>query len=204
MPKLLSQKGAVPPLAIAIVAVVLIGGVFLISQRSSQTPTSNQKQETSNQQSSTEIQWETYTDKQYGYSLKHPSGWMVENLESGGTRLIRVRSADKTAFVLIEGISGPALEDEKAMQQVVDYLEKQLKSKSEYKVTASSKVTEGGLSGYIAEGENVGGDITTLFEERFMVAKSGKGLRMHTEYSIDSKEVNKSITNEIMTSFKTN
>ncbi len=203
MPTLLDQKGVVPPVAIAVVAVVLIGGVFLVSQRSNQPPASNQEQETSNQQNSTKIQWETYTDEQYGYSLKHPSGWVVENIDSQGTRLIKTASPDKTVFVIIEGIAGPALEDEKAMQEVVDYLEDELKSKENYKVTASSKVTEGGLSGYIAEGENAGTGITTLFEERFMVAKNGQGLRMHTEYSIDSKEINKPITQEIMASFKT-
>ncbi|MBI4059345.1 hypothetical protein HY404_03855 [Candidatus Microgenomates bacterium] len=147
--------------------------------------------------------WETYKDKQYGYSLKHPKGWKVENKTSQGTRLISVNDDKKTAFVLIEGISGPSLKNKGEMEKVVKYLEEELTNKTNIKITNITRSIEKNIGGYLAEGEETYGDKTVVFEERFMVATNGRGLRMHAGYSPTAKDANKPITQAIMDSFNT-
>lgn len=203
MPKIKSQRGVISPIVIAVVALSLIGVVFLISKKPAPKPSENPQPTVENSSKTPSIEWETYKDEEFGYSLDRPKGWIVENVTSDKTRIIKVSAPDKTVFVLIEGIAGPALDDEKAMEEVVDYLENELRNKEGYKVINSAKKTEGGLSGYLAEGENTSGSVTTWFEERFKVAKNGRGIRMHAGYPVDLKETNQKITGKIMDSFKT-
>lgn len=209
MPKILNQRGAIPPLVLGVIAVLVIGGIFLLTQKSSNPQTADQKQTTVQQTQSSETEWETYQDKQYGYSIKHPTGWTVENVPSQDTRIIKVSSSDKLAFVMIEAIGGPTLENEGAVDVVVKYMEDKLRNNSELRVTNLAKKTEGATSGFIAQGEYATEDDTPdeqkiIFEERFLVAKNGRGLRIHSAYAKGTKETNAPITAEIIKSFSTN
>lgn len=47
MSEISNQKGALTPLAVAIIAIVIVGGIYLLNQKSSKGPTTNAKQETS-------------------------------------------------------------------------------------------------------------------------------------------------------------
>lgn len=201
----LAQKGLVPPLALAVIAIIVIGGIFLVTQKSDKPQSTDQKQTTTQQTPSTEAEWETYKDEQYGYSIKHPKGWTVENLDPGSQpkRLIRVASDDKTAFVLIEAFAGPSLEEEGVLEEVVKFMGEELKKNPNVRVTNFAQKTEGDVGGYLAKGEETYGDNTVVFEERFKVAKNGRSLRVHSAYTPDSKQINQPITAEIINSFKT-
>ena len=142
-------------------------------------------------------------DEKYGYTLKHPKGWIVENLSSENTRLTKVSDPDKSVFVLIEGIVGPSLEKEGELKKVLDLLEDKLKKNDKQKVANFTRSNEDDMSDYVASGQETYDDKTVEFEERFIVWKNGRGLRMHAAYAPDTKTVNKSITTEIMDSFKT-
>ncbi len=205
--KIFNQKGNVPFLAIAIIGVVILGGSFLISKNSNNSQkisqTQGQKQNTISPEPSSSIQWEIYKDEQYGYSLKRPAGWVVENMPSENSRLIKVTDPDKTTFVLIEGIAGPSLEKESELEKVMDLLEDKLKKNSNLKIATFTRSNEDNSSGYLATGEETFDNKTVAFEERFMVWKNGRGIRLHSGYAPDSKEINKPVTAEIMSSFTT-
>lgn len=213
MPKILNQKGAIPPLVLGVIAVLVIGGIFLLTQKSDKPQSTDQKQTiaqpTPSEKADEESEWKTYKDEQYGYSIKHPAGWTVENVPSQNTRIIKVTSSDKLAFVMIEAIGGPTLENEEAVEEVVKYMEDKLRNNTELKVTGLSKKTEGATSGFIAQGEYVAEkdtpeDQIIVFEERFLVAKNGRGLRIHSAYAKGTKETNAPITSEIIKSFSPN
>lgn len=208
-----NQKGSVPFLALIIVGVAVVGGVLLFSRNSKQT----NKSSTTPQESRTDatvpvtdksIQWTTYKDSERGYSIKHPEGWTVENSTANNSRIINVKAADKSAFVIIEAIVGPKL-DEKGVEEVVKYFEDKLKNDQKYKTINFAQKTDNGTGGFIAEGEYVAEENTPeeqkiVFEERFMVAQNGRGLRTHAAYSKLTEEINKSVTAKIIGSLSTN
>lgn len=201
------QKGTLTPLVIAIIAIVLLGGIFLVSKNATnpqKTPQAQeQKRNTATSESSSSVEWETYKDKERGYSLKHPKGWIVENLPSENSRLIRVMDPDKSAFVLIEGIIGPSLEKEGELEKVIDLLEERLKKSTNIKTSTLTRLNEDDTSGYLALGQETYDEKTVEFEERFIVWKDGKGLRLHAGFAPNTKEINQPIASEIMSSFKT-
>ena len=174
---MLNQKGTTPFLVPLIIVAALIGGFFLISKNSTNTS------EAPSASPSSSIQWETYKDEEGGYSLKLPKGWTVENLPIENTKLIKVTAEDKTAFVLIEGIVGPNLEKEGELEKVIDLLEDKLKKNSNIKINALTRLNENDMSGYLAIGEETYEGKTVEFEERFIVWKNGRGLRLDGAYS---------------------
>lgn len=211
MPTSDSKKGAITLLVPIIIGAIIAGGVFLISKNSSTTSKTDLLQEKTPNITNTvtatppsTVQWETYTDQKSGYSLKHPKGWKVENLPTENSRLIKVSDTDKTAFVLIEGIAGPNLEKEGELEKVMSFLEDKLKKDTHLKIDAFTRSNEKNMSGYLATGEQTYDNKTVEFEERFMVWKNGRGLRLHSGYAPETKEINKPITSEIMTSFTAN
>lgn len=205
MPKY-NQKGAIPLLIPLVIGIVVISGIYLISKKPNNTPatrTTSQNSPISTSAPTPAVQWETYKDEKYGYLLKHPKGWTVENLPSGNNRLIKVTAANKTGFVLIEGIAGPSLEKTGELEKVMNFLEDKLKKNTNLKIANLTRSNEDDMSGYLATGEETFDGKTVEFEEKFIVWKSGRGIRMHAAFSLDSKEINKPILSEIMTSFKT-
>ncbi len=204
-----SQKGAIPLVAIAVIAIVAIGGIFLISKNSgkSQKPPQTQvkEQKSTAIETSPSVQWETYKDEDRGYTLKHPEGWTVENLPAEGRQLIKVSDNAKSAFVLIEAFAGPSLDNEDKLSQVIDYLEEKLKKTPDLKITSFSRVEpKNGIGGYNAKGEEADGEKTVLFEEKMIVGTTGRSIRIHAAYHPDSEEINRPLTTEIINSFSIN
>ena len=202
MPKL-NQKGIIPPLVLGIIAILIIGAVYFINQKSKtpQNTTSSEKSTQSTPDPTSD--WKTYQDDKYDSTIKYPKNWTVENLPSDeSTTSIRLTNADKSVFVLIDTIIGPSLENASELEKVVDLLEGKLKTNTHLKITGFNRFKENGKSGYIATGEETYDGKTVLFEERFTVSKNGRGIRMHSIYASSSKETNKPITQEIMSSFK--
>ncbi|RJQ27250.1 hypothetical protein C4577_01720 [Candidatus Parcubacteria bacterium] len=212
MPIFSNQKGVIQPLAIIIIAVLVIGGIYLITRNSdnSSKPSQTQELETTVPDLSSSIQWETYKDEERSYSIKRPEGWTVENSESGNSRIINVVAGDKSAFVIIEAIGGPSLDEEGAIEGVVKYMEEKLNKNTDLKVTAFAKQSESDTGGYMAEGEYLDEgkeapeNKKVLFEERFTVAKNGRGMRIHRAYTKITQTVNNPATSEIIKSFSIN
>lgn len=194
MPKI-NQKGVIPPLVLGIIAILVIGGIYFINQKPKTPQNTIAPSATSD--------WETYQNDQYEFSIQYPKNWTVENLPSDENNAsIRLTNAEKSAFLLIDTIFGPSLEKTGEMEKVVKLLEGKLKTNTHLKIIGFNRSNENGKEGYTATGEETYNDKTVLFEERFTVSKDGRGLRMHSIYAPDSKETNKSVTQEIMGSFK--
>ncbi len=66
-------------LTIAVVALVLIGGVVLAWEKmTSQNVTQNPVEIFNNEDTSVSSDWKTYKSEKYGFELKYPKEWMVE------------------------------------------------------------------------------------------------------------------------------
>src|SRR3989344_1028147 len=208
-----NQKGAVPFLIPIIIGIIIIGGIILItsnSKKASKTentrpaPQTTTDTSTSSANQAAPLVWKTYKDEERGYSIKHPEGWTVENLPAEDRQLIRVSDDAKSAFVLIEAFAGSSLEKEGELERVLDSLEDKFKQNTNLKITNFSKVEpKDGVGGYNAAGEETYGEKTVLFEEKMMVGKTGRSLRVHAAYHPDSKEINRPITTAIIKSFST-
>lgn len=213
MPKSFNQKGVIPLLIPIIIGILVIGGVIFISTNSEKasknenpqpSPQSVSDASSSIATQSAAVEWKTYKDKERGYSVKHPEGWTVENLPAEGRQLIRVSDDAKSAFVLIEAFAGPSLEKEGALEGVLDSLEEKLKKNTSLKITGFSKVEpKDGVGGYNAKGEETYGEKTVLFEEKMVIGKTGRSMRIHAAYHPDSIEINRPLTTTIIKSFST-
>lgn len=207
MPKY-NQKGIIPILIPLVIGIIVITGIYLISKKPSNPPTTGtipQNSPTATTTPTSTTQWKTYKAEKYGYSIKHPQNWVVEDLSSEGDQLIRIKDDQKSAFVLIETIIGPSLEKEGELEKVFIFLEDKLKKNTHLKInefTKSTNTIDKDIMGYIARGEETYSDKTVLFEERFQVGKNGRGIRFHSAYTPDSKEINQPITSAIINSFK--
>lgn len=208
MPKL-DSKGVAQIFIFAAIGVVVIIGLVLLSnsKKSSNSKSASQQIAETNASPSTksEVVWEDYKDEG-GYSLKKPQEWIVENSSENNTKLIKISSPDKSASVLIEAIAGPALSSQEELDKVVDQLEEKLKNDPKYKVDQFSKKSGEGISGYSANGEigpSDNPDQKILFEDIFLIAKNGRGLRRHAIYAAINKDRDRAVVTEIMKSFKT-
>ncbi len=199
--KHLNQQGAIPPMILGVIGILVISGIYFASQKPkpSQPPPATVKTQTTPTPAPA---WETYKDSKYNYEIKYPKDWAVENLPSKDSSSIRLADNQKTAFVLIDSIIGPSLEKTGEKEKVIDLLEGKLKTNTHLKINSFARSNETGIGGYLATGEETYDSKTVLFEERFIVAKNGRGLRMHSIYASDSAKINKPITQEIMGSYK--
>lgn len=198
----LSQRGAIPPLALGVIVILVIGGIYFASQKPKVTQ-NNPVAEKNIQSTPTPIPaWETYQNRKYNYTIKYPKNWTVENLPSKDSSSIRLSDDQKTAFVLIDSIIGPSLEKTGEKEKVIDLLEGKLKNNTHLKINSFARSNEANLGGYLATGEETYDTKTVLFEERFIVSKNGRGLRMHSIYASDSAKINQPLTQEIMGSYK--
>lgn len=212
MPKL-NQKGAISFLVPVIIGIAVIGGIFLFGQNSKKNLTPAQTKQVSQDTPETpepsatqsaSVEWKTYKDEERGYSIKHPVGWTVENLPAEGRQLIRVSDDAKSAFVLIEAFAGSSLEKEGELEEVLAALEDKFKKNTNIKITGFSSVEpKDGVGGYNAKGEETYGEKTVLFEEKMIVGKTGRSMRIHAAYHPDSTEINRPITTAIIKSFST-
>lgn len=199
MPKL-NQKGVAHLAVITVVVILITTGVFFLISNSKKPASESTSAQTG------EVIWENYKDEG-GYSLKKPRGWSVENSSENNTKLIKISSPDKSASILIEAIAGPALSSQEELDKVIDQLEEKLKSDQKYKVAQFSKKSGEGISGYSANGElgsSDNPDQKILFEDIFLVAKNGRGIRRHAIYAAINKDKDQAVVIEIMKSFKTN
>lgn len=201
-----NQKGIISPITLGIITILVIGGIYFINQKTKnpQNTTNNTEKNTQDTSSAT-LGWETYQNDEYNFTIKHPKNWTVENLSSDENNgSIRLTNADKSIFVLIDFIIGPSLEKIGEMEKVVALMESKLRENTHLKINTFTKTTipQKDTRGYTATGEETYEGKTVLFEERFVVSKNGKGLRMHSIYAADSKDTYKSITQEIMGSYK--
>ena len=214
MPKSLNQKGAIPFLVPLIIGALVIGGVFLISKNPKTVPKTEKPQQNPQTATNTKVatststptdSWKTYKVDKYGYSIKYPQSWVVDDLSSEGSQLIRVKDDQKSAFVLIETIIGPSLAKTGDLEQVLSYMEDKVRKNTHLKIAElkeSANTVDKDIKGYVTRGEETYENKTILFEERFQVGKNGRGIRMHSAYTMDSKTINKPINDQIIASFK--
>lgn len=64
------QKG-LAPIAIILIVAALIGGHFLYQNKAAIKSATQQTSSTTNET----VNWKTYTNTKYGYSIKYPSEW---------------------------------------------------------------------------------------------------------------------------------
>lgn len=197
-----SQQGSIPPLALVAI-IIIIGGIYFTSQKPKAPQNTPGVVKTTQATPTPTPEWETYKDSKYNYTIKYPKNWAVENLPSQDSSSIRLADDQKTAFVLVDSIIGPSLEKTGEKEKVLDLLEGKLKTNTHLKINSFTRSNETDIGGYLATGEETYDNKTVLFEERFIVSKNGRGLRMHSIYASDSAKINRPVTQEIMGSYKT-
>ncbi|MFC1649701.1 hypothetical protein ACFL2C_03260 [Patescibacteria group bacterium] len=126
---------------------------------------------------SEEITWENYSNDEYGYSLKHPTDWSVENVPATDHREIRVKHPDGAGFVLISAYMDESLGSELSLEEAIALRTSGLKESAN--VTSYDDSVQGSTGGYMAVGTKDYGGTTLEFQERGLFGTSGKILLFH-------------------------
>lgn len=187
------QKGFAPVLVIVIVVALLgvvavsAGKFKLVSNKSTSTPASD---------------WKTYKNDQYGYSLKHPKGWIVKDQSTADKREVLVAQSENLANVLIVGIKDESLKDKTSMESTIKAREEYKKAESGLKIVGFKSQVEDKKGGWILVGEKTIDGKQWAVMERGLVDIYGKVLLEQSGYSLENGKDYKDVVGQILDSFK--
>ena len=210
------QKGVAPILILVIVGVVIVGGVVLSrlnSAKKTEAPATEQlfpPELTENEQSDQtdpqidQVEWETYTSEEYGYSVDIPKGWEVTDTPSENSREITIIHPGAQAIVLITGLKDEGLQDITYMKESMQAFKEKLENDpATTKLTKFQDQVQGDIGGFIALGEEFRSGINWNFEHRGLLSTDGRILLFHGAAQSNVHQQYKGIISKIIESFKT-
>ncbi|MDP1743872.1 MAG: hypothetical protein Q8L51_03770 [Candidatus Amesbacteria bacterium] len=145
--------------------------------------------------------WKTFSSKQYGYSLKYPSNWQVQENNTKDTREILVSAKDKSALVKINAYHDPSMTTTDKVTKAIAEMKNKMKTDKNLRVTAFKDSLEGQVGGYIAQGYQKFDTEEWRFENRGLLATNDRVLIMHGAVKPSSPATQWKIIYEIMESF---
>ena len=165
----------------------------------------NKKESTSESGQSTatkDIEWETYKDDQYGYTVKIPRGWTVTNSPSETSREITIMHPGAQAIVLVTSLKDEGLKDITYMKESMKAFKAKLENDpSTVQVAKFEDKVEGNTGGFIAIGEEKRSGVNWYFEQRGLMSTKGRIMLFHGAAQANVYKQYKDIISEIIESF---
>lgn len=199
-----NQKG-IAPLLLVVIAGAALAGVFVISQNLKQNTSRTPEPSPINQSESDNqnIQWETYTSDEYGYSVQIPKGWIVTNTPSENSRETSITEPNSQVVVLISGLKDEKLKDTSYMKSSIKEFKQKLENDpSTIQVAKFVDSQEGDTSGFIAIGEEKRVGSNWYFEQRGLLKTDGRVLLFHGAAQSNVYKQYKDIISQIIESFR--
>ncbi|MBI2617239.1 hypothetical protein HYW55_03845 [Candidatus Gottesmanbacteria bacterium] len=200
MKKSKSQQG-IALLPILIVAGIILVGILTIPkvlQKTSNTAEPASEQVSVPPESDT---WETYQSSQYGYSVKHPKGWIVDDSQFATKQEISIYEPSKNAGVQINAYQDNSVNSAASMKDSMQAFKEKMSSEPNLKVAKFTDNVEGNIGGFIATGEQIINGETYIFENRGLLATNGRILIFHGNIKVDKKQEYTDTISKIMESF---
>lgn len=164
----------------ALIPIILIG-VFLVGAGAIIIPNLiNPKTPQTVQQVETLPEgWEQFASDKFGYSLKHPKGWTVDDSDFPSKQEIRVISPAKDASLRINAFIDTSMKSPEAVQSAMDAFETKMRTESDMTVRQFASKVEDNTGGFIGVGEQTIDGELYMFESRGLLGTSGKILIFH-------------------------
>lgn len=200
----LVQRG-LAPLILVIIAGVVIAGVVVVSKGSftGKKPTSStpSTQQTGQQSTNSNSEWETFKNSEMGYEIKHPKGWVAKDSSGGTNRKLTVAHPKNFANVLIAAHKDDSLKEDGGMAKAISGRKEFLESDKELKIANFKDTVEEKKGGWLMVGEKTIDGQKWQLEERGLVDIYGKVLLMQSGYSENFGKQYKDVVRQIMDSF---
>lgn len=148
------------------------------------------------------ISWKTHKNADYGYAIRFPKNWQIEERNTDNSRSFKVSQADGEAYVVISGFKDDALKEAGGLAKALKTKEAELKGDPEYKVANYTSGVEGETAGYMAVGRTKMGGREMAFMEKGLFGAYGKVLLMHGAALPEKTGEYESVLWGIMDSFK--
>lgn len=128
--------------------------------------------------SPTEPVWNTYQSKQFGYSIKYPNGWKLDDSNFAKKQEIRVTEGTN-ASLKINAYFDKGMTTVDKVKQALKLFEKRIRGENGLKVITFKTNTSGKLGGFIALGKQTISNQSYYFENYGLLATSGRILVFH-------------------------
>lgn len=145
--------------------------------------------------------WKTFSNEQYGYTLKYPSNWQAKDNSAQNTREIVITANDKSALIKINAYHDPAMTTKEKVIQAIAAMKNRMQSEKNLRVTVFKDSIENEIGGYISQGYQKFGDEEWKFENRGLLATNDRILIMHGAVKPPFPAAQWKIVYEIMKSF---
>lgn len=149
----------------------------------------------------TQIVWETFKNDQYGYSIKHPKGWVVKDSSDETKRGVTITHPKNFANVLIAAHKDDSLKEEGGMAKAIKGRKEFLEEDLGLQIKGFEDKTEDKKGGWLMIGEKTIDSRKWQLEERGLLDIYGKVLLMQAGYAQDYGLQYKDTVRQIMDSF---
>ena len=179
--------------------------VFVVSQNLSSSKSPKVEPSPTSQAISSDqnVEWESYTSDEYGYTIQIPKGWTLTNTPSENSREISITHPGAKALVLITGLKDDKLKDVTYMKDSIKAFKQKIeKDPSTLQLSKFIDSQEGDTGGFIAIGEEKREGLNWYFDQRGILKTDGRVLLFHGAAISDVYKEYKDIISQIIESFR--
>lgn len=123
--------------------------------------------------------WQTYQQNQYGYSIRHPKGWSVDDTKFPSTQEILVVEDGKNAMVKINAYQDKSINSEETVMKSIAAFKQKISSDPNIKLQSFKDSFEDKVGGFIAQGEQTIDGTPFVFINKGLVAVNNRILIFH-------------------------
>lgn len=126
--------------------------------------------------------WETYRNAKFGYSVKHPEGWTVDDSQFEKIQEIMIVESGKNAYVKVNAYQDRGVNSQETVSASIAEFKQKIENTPDMKLTQFKDSFEGDVGGYIALGQQTIAGVPFAFENRGLLATNGRVLIFHGAY----------------------
>lgn len=187
---------------VLVIGGVLVLGILLVPNLLKKSLTKTSSFQVARGKTTTDAQgWERFHSEQFGYSIKHPKGWIVSDADFAKKQEIWVIETSKKASVKINAYVDKSMNSPETVKGAIRAFQDKMNSEPNLKVTEFKESMEGKVGGFIAHGEEMIDKEKFIFESRGLLATNGKILIFHGTARMDESEKYGEVISEIIESF---
>ena len=173
------------------ILIVVFGATFLIgmlsviisARKNSSTSTASGQPQASSQPATKEplvdtSDWESYHSEPFGYSVKHPKGWTVDDSEFAKKQEIRITEAIN-ASVKINAYFDKNMDSINKVKQGMKLFEEKMRKDANLTVEQVYTSTEENVGTLVGVGKQRISNISYVFVNRAILASNGRVLIFH-------------------------
>jgi len=161
-------------LIIVVVGFILIGALTLLPRFLLPSPGSNSKSSPPDTSG-----WQTYQSDKFGFTIRHPQGWIVNDSKFSSSQEILVSAPKSAAIVKINAYFDKSISSEQAVREAVAKIKSQMDADPNITITNYQSDYKNDVGGHIISGSQVINNQNYQFENQGLISPNGRLLLFH-------------------------